>query len=246
MSKVIYLYDQNNSVSKDKIYEILLNFFKSISTNLIIIFFNYFFNDSLSTNDSIEINSKTLNINNYIPLDYSLSSINFTINNETLYSLEIDSSAKNNFSLHLLKYKKINKDENYFINLPETKILELENNTSTPEKYSYKVKLYNHLLSYDVPIYKLHNINLDFIKDNNLYILFPFSLFNSYNKITNSSKIGSNTENLQKEVLKLSEISYKNIRKLNAYNSSFTKKDYCILKDTIGEIIDYYLESLEE
>lgn len=246
MSKIIYLYDQNNSASNDKIYDILLNFFKSISTNLIIIFLNYFFNDSLNTNDSIKINSKALNKNNYIPLNYSLSSINFTINNETVYSLEIDSSNKNNFSLYLLKYKKINEGENYFINLPETKIIELENNISTPEKYSYKVKLYNHILSYDVPVYKLSNINLDFIKENNLYILFPLTLFNSYNKITNSSKIGSNTENLRKEILKLSENSYKNIRKLNAYSKSFTKKDYCILKDTIGEIIDYYLESLEK
>lgn len=245
MSKIIYLYDQNNSSSNDKIYDILLNFFKSISTNLIIIFFNYFFNDSLNTNDSIEMNSKALNKNRYIPLNYFLSSINFTINNETLYSLEIDTSAKNNFSLYLLKYNKIHEEKKYFITLPETKIIELENNISTPEKYSYNVKLYNHTLSYDIPIYKLSNIKLDFIKENKLYILFPLTLFNSYNTIITSSKIGSNTENIRKQVLKLSQDSYKNIRKLNIYNKYFTKKDYCILKDTIGEIIDYYLESLE-
>lgn len=246
MSKVIYLYNQNNSCTDDNIYEIILNFFKSVSTNLIIIFFNYFFNDSLNTNDSIHINNETLNKNrnSYIPLDYSLPYVNFQINNDLIYSIGILNKPKNNFSLHLLKYNKNNCKEDYFINLPQAKILEFEDNLYTKDKLNYTVKLYNHTLSYEVPILKFSNLTSNFIKDNNLYILFPFTLFNIYHKIIHNSKIGSNTENLRKDIITFNERTYKDIKKLNQDNNSLSKKDYGIIKDTIGEIIDYYLESL--
>ncbi|MBE6047326.1 MAG: hypothetical protein E7213_02780 [Clostridium sp.] len=246
MNKIIYLYNQNNVSSQDKLYDIILSFFKSIETTLVIIFLNYFFNDSLNTNDTIEINEKNLSKNNYIPLDYSLSSISFTVNDEYIYSIEIQDKAKNNFSFHLLKYKKIPEEANYFINLPESKIIEFEDNIYTSDKFRYNVKLYNHTLSYDIPVYKFFKKDLDFIKSNNLYILFPFiSLFSDYSKIINASKIGSKNETFKNEILKIGANAYKDIKKIASYSDVFTKRDYCIIKDTIAEIIDYYLESIE-
>lgn len=247
LSKVIYLYNQDHLSAKDKVYSIILNFFKSIGTNLIIHFFNYFFDDSMDTNDCVDINSIkiTKDKNSYIPIDYSHPSISFLINGKFLFSIEILNNVKNNFTLYLLKYNiKNNSEHSYNVNLPEVRILEFENKYTSLDKYDYVINIYNHTLSYEIPVFKFFNYNFDFLKDNKLYILCPFSLFTIYNKITNISKIGFNPSNLKNEVLSLSRNTYKNLKNIYTCSNSLNKNDYLVIKNTIGEIVDYYLDCL--
>ncbi|SFU41194.1 hypothetical protein SAMN04487886_102128 [Clostridium sp. DSM 8431] len=246
MSKVIYLYNQDNLSSNEKIFKIILNFFQSVSSCLIIQLFNFFFNESLDINSSVNIYTQKLDKdkNNYVKFNSSLSSINFTLDEKYLFSIEFLNKPNRNFSLYLLKYDLTNAlEDSYIINLPDVKILELENEYSSLDNYNYITKIYTHSLSYKIPVFKLYNYSLDYIKDNKLYILLPLSILRIYTKVFNTSKIGLVSSNFKKEILNLNKSI---IKDLNSFyiEKYLTKEDKSIFKDTINLISDCYLDFL--
>lgn len=246
MSKVIYLYNQDNLSSNEKILKIVLNFFKAISTSLIIQLFNFFFNESLDVDTSVNIYEQKSNKdkNNYVKFNSELQFISFVLGEKYLFSIEIMNSNNKNFSLNLLKYNLISSSKgDYVANLPDVRILELENQYSSPKAYNYITKISTHCLSYEIPILNVSKYNLDYIKDNNILVLLPLFILKIYTKVFNISKIGHKSSDLKKEILCLNKSLIKDST-LVYTEKCLTKDDTMIFKDTVNLITDCYLDFL--
>ncbi len=249
MSKIIYL---DSVTAKEQTYrnyteeftDILVNFFNSINKKFIIYLINYLFSNTIKTTSELnfELNNEFINSTD-INLDKNNFSINFSIKNElnAKYSFQIQNDLHKPFTITLLRYlkkKPSNFKKDIIINIPDARIIKFNNINLTTNVYNYIIQMFNHTLTYKIPILKYYEKEQSYIEYNKLFILIPFNIFTLQEEMIKIRKSTPEKTRIKTNILKTS------LENSNYINDLYSRKiitfdDYTILNNFIKDLSIY-------
>lgn len=249
MSKIIYLdsviaKEQNHINYTDEFTKLLINYLNSINKKFIIYLINYLFNKTISITNTLnfDLNNRLTNSTD-INLHQNNLSIDFSIKKEPniKYSLQVQKDLLEPFTITLLRYLKTenkNSNKDIIVNIPDARIVKFNNIKLTSDFYNYVIQMFNHTFTYKLPIFKCYEKDINYIKENSLFILIPFSIFFLQEDMMKLRKTNIEKSNLKEKILKITIDNSTYFNELYE-QKIITTKDYNVFISFISELSTY-------